>query len=43
MSSLGDGCIAKGYRYVASHLMVVYLVVFAIVITQNTIFFSVLD
>ena len=44
MSSLGDGCITKGYRYVSFTLTVLYLVVLAIVITKNTIvFFSVLD
>ena len=36
MSSLGNGYITKGYRYVNFSLTVVYLVVFAIVITQNT-------
>ena len=44
MSSMGDGIIAKGYRYVYFSLRVLYLAVFLLVIIQNTIvFFSVLD
>ena len=44
MSSLGDGCITTGYRYVYFNLTVVYLVVFLLLLIQNTIvFFSVLD
>ena len=39
MSSLDDGFITKGYRYVNFTLTVLYLVVFAIVITQSTIVF----
>ena len=44
MSSVGDGFIRKGYRYVNFNLTVLYLVVFLLLIIQNTIvFFSVLD
>ena len=44
MSSVGDGCITAGYRYVNFSLIVVYLVVFLLLLIQNTIvFFSVLD
>ena len=44
MSSLGDGCITVGYRYVNFSLILVYLVVFLLLLTQNTIVcFSVLD
>ena len=44
MSSVGDGCITKWYRYVNFSLTVVFLVVFIVFIIQNTIvFFSFLD
>ena len=39
ISSLGDGCITAGYRYVNFSWVVVYLVVFLLVLIQNTIFF----
>ena len=39
MSSLGDGCITKGYRYANFSLTVLYLVVFLILITQNRFVF----